>query len=444
MLLRDGRLSAVIDFGTMGATRRVTSWRQRNLGPSARLVLWFGLVPLPHTTRPTPCSPTSLDQGIAEVLADPRLVAGYAEPRGDEGCTIPRRQPMRIAGAAVALAAALLALWLPDAAHAKWTTSTIQGSDLPRPVSLALEDDLAFYGLQFAGWPGRDARPVLLDGAPSEPGTAYEIDSLYWSKAASTLDLGDAYVIATYYPAVSAAQVQLVEPQRTFSRPEPIEERLGEVAWVRLDDRRATLLNRYIELGRAGLLPAEPNFVDAAVARRDAGEVIGIHVGPEGVRLDNRNRADPGIRILPDERRLRGANAVDFWAAAPDLADGYQPYLTPDAFGHDVEMFGRGIDPREVSAGWLDLRFVLPEGRDETYTYFPEIGYLVDLAPVSPGSGTPTLRSWRVPEEMQRVLAAPSGDDSGGTGAAVIGGGVLVWVLGAIGVVAIAKRRSLS
>ncbi len=334
----------------------------------------------------------------------------------------------RIASAVLALTAALLMLAEPESARAKWEASTIDGPDLPRRVSLALEDDTAFYGISFGAWPGWDAKPVALDGPPADLGTAYEVESVYWQKAASTLELGEGSVFATYYPAASVASLESAS---------------GDVAWIRLDERRAGLLNRYIELGRAGALPNDPTFMDAVVARHDAGERIAVHVGPEHTRLHNANRVDPGMGTHPEERALRGTDAVAFWAAAPDLASGSQPYLTPDAFGLDIEMFGMGgIDPRDVSPGWFDVRFVLPEGRDETYTYFPEVGYLVDLTPVDPGSGTPTLRSWRVPEEMQHLFTGSGPSESRGVESAVIGGGILAWLLGALAITGLVCRRA--
>ncbi len=51
---------------------------------------------------------------------------------------------------------------------------------------------------------------------------------------------------ATYYPAIAALEIRVGDdPPR----------------WARLDDDRVRLLNRYIELGRAGALPKEPTGI---------------------------------------------------------------------------------------------------------------------------------------------------------------------------------------
>jgi len=251
------------------------------------------------------------------------------------------------------------------------TTSTITGPDLPLPIALALQDELQFLDpppIDEAADPATAGRASieLLRMPPTAFDPLYTVTSQLWPDSGLTVGLVDLDMVALYDPALGVARV----------------EGPSGAAWLRLEPLRMSILERYIVLGRKGVLEAEPTVLEVLFeSRRNrmGGSIIidGHEIGP--------GRWD--ARLLWTE--VAQAEAIDVrpfhFASHPSYpstravseAGGVEPVV----FGAVDPALGYGrLDPAASPApGDTVLSFRLRSGQEITFFYVAATGMLIDV-----------------------------------------------------------------
>lgn len=297
---------------------------------------------------------------------------------------------MRTAARTLAITALLLAALAASEeatpAEAKVDAAMLSGGDLPHPITLAFEDGVVFWALPDprsnldlpGGWPSR------LDAAPPNPGTGYEFSS---GIAAALLgnnpfglwrgtEFGEGRLaLATYYPAAEALEL-----------------RIGDDAprWARLDANRASILDRYIRLGRAAALPERPSILDVLAAEARAGTLTPVSVDGQPVPL-------PALETF---WRTAGSNV---WPEVPVHASLIGAKLqtdTPTDYDEAVEAMVYG----SVEPVWLSLGV---DGREVKLAYYPETGVIAGVP--LPASSAWIGRGFAVPPELRDAFHASLG-----------------------------------
>lgn len=266
-----------------------------------------------------------------------------------------------------ALVASLVALALPYSAGAKSPPTTISGGDLAHGIALPYQDDDAWW---------RMASRQTLAGPPADLGTGYTVFSWAWTSDDDK---------AVYYPSSGAA---------TFVRG-------GAAVWVELSGEQQALLDRYVTLGRAGPLPADPAMLDVLVALvSEGGERVGVQVAG---------------------RSLDASSEQSFWQEAT-LAVGRSELI------HPFPMIGSGQTE-------LNIAFDLPEGRSVSLVYIRATGYLIDMTTAG-GAQTAevTMQGFKATPGLRALLEnfAPPPEPPAGGGANSQTGGSLLLPLWAI------------
>lgn len=243
---------------------------------------------------------------------------------------------------AIVLACVALGTMLaPGSVDAKSPPETISSDQLPYTITLPWQDRAALWDAE--------GSPNLLVEAPASLGPGYDVLSWYWG----TLQPGTDDV-ATYYPERGILRLT------TYYRE----------AWYQLDSERQAILNRYVTLGQAGLLPPQPMILDLlGVSYQHGGERISIEVG--GAPLE------PG-----------GAEERLFWREAAVTTGGSE------------DMLERGW--KFSARDNFYVTFFLPERREISLLYIRDAGYLVDMSviyaagnivPVQASKASPRLRA---------------------------------------------------
>jgi hypothetical protein len=172
-----------------------------------------------------------------------------------------------IARLAVVLLFALLAPVPAAAGNGARDTATalIYIEGLPQPVEMAPAD--------YATFTRRLNLPPELPPRPPASGPSYGVDSPYWDLALrQSPEDPQAGLGATYFPL--GGYVQTVHANRD--------------AWLVLDLRQRALLDRYIRLGRAGLIGARPGAFQVLIAAAQSEPVSVQHadsvLGDEAAR----------------------------------------------------------------------------------------------------------------------------------------------------------------
>jgi hypothetical protein len=310
-----------------------------------------------------------------------------------------------ILAAFVALLAAAEAPTSP--AEAKGNLTVISGGDLPHSITLPFEDSWAFsypYSPnitwdQFRSWPER------LDATPSNPGPGYDIYSDFSGIVVSELGLtlqqtSEQKITATYYPESAAAHV-MVEPD-------------GHNLWIQLDPERAALLDRYIALGRAGLLPEEPSILDVFAAEYQLNGTF--------------------TPVAVDGRPLTSEELASFWPVVaserwPEIhvtisLAGAKPYVARNTAFDSVEAMTYGypeltdvdnstlFDERVEAMvygypEYVTLALTAPDGRRIELAYYPVTSAMAGL-PMN-WCCAPTDRGIAVPPDIADAFAAALG-----------------------------------
>lgn len=270
--------------------------------------------------------------------------------------------------------------------EAKVDTAILSGGDLPHPITLAFEDAYAFWALPDprsnldlpGGW------PIRVDAPPANLGTGYELQS---GIAAALLgnnpfglwrdiEFGEGrQPTATYHPAVAALEL-----------------RIGDDAprWARLDEDRAGILDRYIELGRAGALPEHPSILDVLAAEAATGQLTPTSV---------------------DGRPMAPAAREDFWRTArraswpevPVYASrlGAKPHTgAPADYDEAVEAMVFG----DATPVWLAFDI---DGREVRLAYYPVTGVIAAI-PLPNGSAW-IGRGFVIPPDLREAFHAALG-----------------------------------
>lgn len=287
----------------------------------------------------------------------------------------------------VFLVAAVLAAVMPgtDDAEAKGNLTVISGGDLPHAVTMPFEDSFTFsYPRsamvpwdQFSGW------PRALDTGPRDLGRGYEVTSGLWGEMVYSLGLTlvqstEQRIDTTYFPDQQVAEVR-VEPG-------------GVQLWVELDDGRAALIGRYIELGRAGLLSEEPSILDVFAAER--------RLNGAGTPVEVDGRA-----LMPDEiAAFWNIVASEDW---PEIAvtisrAGAKPY-TGEAAASDERFEAMVYGYPEFTR----LIFTAPDGRHVELAYYQVTSVIVGM-PMA-WANAPSGRGFKVPEAVAGSFALALG-----------------------------------
>lgn len=141
----------------------------------------------------------------------------------------------------------------------------LSGGDLPHSVKLARADADAFVR--------RIVPPPKLDNAPEFQGTGYKIASAYWDEVLRNGrdDRGAAALDAFYFQEGGYV----------------VAHQDGRDVWLVLDLRQRAIIDRYLSLGRANTIRAEPGILEVLmIASRS--EAVGIEIG--GVALTEAQR----------------------------------------------------------------------------------------------------------------------------------------------------------
>ena len=141
-------------------------------------------------------------------------------------------------------------------------TITIAGDDLPFEIDVAAPDADNF-GRRLGQLPRRED----FEGAS---GRSYTITSDYWSVAVPLEDEEEELGAA---PGESAAYF----PDSGFVRVDIG----GSNAWVVLNLRQRAILDRYINLAKAELIPSRPSTIEVLTGAFNAGETIGVNAGAD-------------------------------------------------------------------------------------------------------------------------------------------------------------------
>jgi hypothetical protein len=259
---------------------------------------------------------------------------------------------------------------------------TITGDDLPYTITAPWPDQKAFWEAKHA--------PKVLREPPPKLGPGYDVVSWYWGQPLGEEGMDD---IGVYYPDCiwegPACERGVVRVSKG-----------DEVHWLELDAERDALLKRYVELGRAGVLPSEPTIVEVLAARMvHSGEEIAVGVG--------------GQPLEPVDQRL-------FWDEAAAVIGLARTFEYP-----------RDIDASER----LLLTFRLPEGRTVNVRYLRSLGCFCEEPT---GGGLPaTVELTGLPatprlQALLEELAPPEGP--GGNAAARsasddVSSGVPLWAI---------------
>ena len=239
--------------------------------------------------------------------------------------------------------AGLLALAAPLPAAAKSPPMTFTGPDLPYTITAPWPDQKAFWEM--------DPWPTTLAAPPAELGHGYEVVSWFWNKPIPGNLQADE--VAIYYPEPGIVRVT----------------RGDEVHWIELDEARNALLQRYVILGRQGVLPPEPTILDVLIAA-----VVHAH---ENVVVEI------GGQPLTQKRALL------FWQEAESLITRWDRVY---------------VNTLPVGGQNFDLKFRLPEGRYVSVRYIRELGYLVDLSALGGYRGW--VKGYKVTAPLQALLEA--------------------------------------
>lgn len=245
----------------------------------------------------------------------------------------------------------LLPLLPFPAAAANGQGTVVTGGDLPGAVRLAAADEDAFFR--------RIDLPPRLTRPPSVSGPSYTVSSGYWD----TVLRDDAGQDAAA-PSSPAERDALYYPDTGHVRAR----QGGGDVWLLLDERQRAILDRYIRLGRAGLLVGAPGVLEVVRAAALQSEPIGVQVGP---------------------RALTPAEAASFWRLAGAAT------LRREAAGGPPDAGSPGVT-------WVIL--TLLEGRSLRLLYDAAGGLLFD--PVS-GEVYTVPERWLVPLLGEAAAAGP-------------------------------------
>lgn len=180
--------------------------------------------------------------------------------------------------------AVLLATTLagPRPALAKMGAMQIAGGDLPHAITVPFDDASSFSWQDF-GDPPLVGHPEVVAAPTGMLGTGYQVQSDVWGDVRAQLGAWPAdgcaaeCGMATYYPTEGVASLNGVGG--------------ATEVWVRLDPERRAVLGRYIELGRAGLLPAEPSILDVlAAGSRQSGALPPVSIGGRALTSEQLSR----------------------------------------------------------------------------------------------------------------------------------------------------------
>lgn len=200
---------------------------------------------------------------------------------------------------------------------------------------------------------------------------------------------------ATYYPAIAALEIRVGDdPPR----------------WARLDDDRVRLLNRYIELGRAGALPKEPTILDVLAAEARAGRMTPASVDGRGVSpaaLEEFWRvagsaAWSEVHIYGSRHgaKLHTGAPADYDEGVEAMVYGYaEPvWLSFDVDGREVKLayypetaVVAGI-PLPSNSAWIGRGFVIPPDLREAFHASLGLPQLAPGQPPTPAEAAVDLR----------------------------------------------------
>lgn len=292
---------------------------------------------------------------------------------------------------AVIVAALATAEASTSPAEAKGNRTVISGGDLPHPITIPFEDDfaLAYRKSPNVLWDQFPDWPVLVEPPVGDLGFGYEMRSdlygvmLYEAVYGSSgqrleqpaLEQSAERSETTYYPAASTARIH-VEP--------------GSVElWVKLDAERARLIERYIELGRAGLLSEEPSILEVhAAAAQLTGRFTPVEVDGRPMTANQLETfwdlvASERWRIVP--LRTSRAGAVEFTNTERD----YQEMFEAQVYGY----------PHYIAVR------LISEGRGVELAYYPGTDAVAGMPPPAYNTGLGML----VPPNLAERFAAALG-----------------------------------
>ena len=165
----------------------------------------------------------------------------------------------------------------------------ISGGDLAHSVRMAKTDEDAFRR--------RLDSPPKLDDRPELSGDGYTVTTTYWDDVlrGSRNDREAADPGATYYEDGGFVRAR----------------QDGEDVWLALDTRQRAILDRYLNLTRAGLLGERPGILEV-LAAASRSENIGVHIGgslltdPEWERFWASLSVTPSPAFLEQPQRPAG------------------------------------------------------------------------------------------------------------------------------------------
>ena len=217
-------------------------------------------------------------------------------------------------------------------AQARGGETTISGGRLPFALRLSPVDESAL--------PRRVNMPPKLEKTPAVTGPSYRVDSSYWATV----------LPKTKHEPAAGAQADYY-PEGGFVRAD----QGGKEGWLVIDLRQRALLDRYIRLGEKGALAAAPSEMDVLRAANSDGELVGVEVGLESLK-ENQRRA--------------------FWTAAAGLG-------SPT------------IPQRPAGSDSISVVLSLPEGRAVEMRYSPTSRTLSDLQ---------GFEFYPVPADLEKVI----------------------------------------
>lgn len=305
-----------------------------------------------------------------------------------------------ILAAFVALLAAAEAPTSP--AEAKGNLTVISGGDLPHSITLPFEDDFAFWAPSsiVTTWDLLPGWPTALDSAPADPGIGYDVQMEVAGFGFIPTDAGERVNSTYYYPRVGAMELR-TEPG-------------SDAKWLQLDTDRAALLNRYIALGRAGLLSEEPSILDVFAAEYKVNGTF-TPVAVDGRLLTSEELAS-FWPIVASERwpeihvtiSLAGAKPYVARSTALDSVDAMTyGYPEPTDVGNSTSFEERVEAMVYGYPEYVTLALTAPDGRRIELAYYPVTSAMAGL-PMN-WCCAPTDRGIAVPPGIADAFAAALG-----------------------------------